>query len=50
METDELKKKLKARILWLKQKESAQREAGGSENMSNQLLWGRIQGNIGALE
>lgn len=42
--------KIRARIDWLKQKERAQREVGGPEYTASQLLWGRTQGNIGALE
>jgi len=38
------------RILWLKQKAKEQRRVGGPEFTSSDLLRGRTQGEIGALQ
>lgn len=48
--TVDLEDRIRRRIDWLKQKEAEQRRVGGPDFTSSDLLRGRTQGEIGALE
>lgn len=48
--TLDLENRVRERIQWLKQKEQEQRRVGGPDFTASNLLRGRTQGEIGALE